>query len=147
MTTVLELRDKVRRIISEDIGSLDIDADGDLSFRVDSARVFIRCVEQELKGGGSRTLIFVTAPTIWGAPATPQLWQYVATHADDWLFGHMFAKLDDQGAVNIFISHCLLGDYLDPEELKAAVYGVVGAADGIDDEIKAQFGGVRFHEA
>ncbi len=44
------------------------------------------------------------------------------------------------------ILHSLLGEYLDPEEFKVALYMVAGIADKLDDEIKAKFGGRFFHE-
>ncbi|MFT4089006.1 MAG: hypothetical protein QM658_17985, partial [Gordonia sp. (in: high G+C Gram-positive bacteria)] len=46
----------------------------------------------------------------------------------------------------VSLKHNLLGDFLDPEELMSAVYGLAFVADDVDDELKAKFGGLRFHE-
>ena len=40
----------------------------------------------------------------------------------------------------------IVGDYLDVEELKAALAALANTAYGLDDELKASFGGARHHE-
>lgn len=147
MTSLLELRDKVQRSLAEGVGSLEVRPDGMLTFRNDSARVFVRCTEQQLSEDRTRTLVTITAPLVWNVPATPDLFEYVAFNADNWFFGHLSVETADEGGgVNVFMTHTLLGDYLDAEELRSAAFGIAVAADEIDDEIKSKFGGERFHE-
>ena len=50
----------------------------------------------------------------------PSVFEYIALHADDYIFGHLNATRTDDG-LRIGLSHCLLGDYLDEDELIRAV--------------------------
>jgi hypothetical protein len=138
---ILVLKDKVQRYLSELVGTVEIDRDGDFTLRHGSSRVFVRCAELK----GDRTYVAITVPLLFGCQASPELFRHVATHADDWVFGHLSAHEGDDG-VAVFFTHRLLGDYLDPEELKSAVGGVAATADDLDNELQGQFGGRRFHE-
>ena len=48
--------------------------------------------------------------------------------------------------VMVALEHNLLGDYLDEAELVETVLLLANVADDVDDELKAEFGGERFHE-
>ena len=41
-------------------------------------------------------------------------------------------------------SHTLLGDYLDPEELRSAIGAVATTGNDLDDEVQDRFGGERW---
>lgn len=145
MPTLLELRDQVQRVLSEGVGSVEVTQEGHVTFRHESSRVFVACREQELGEGRSRLLVQITAPVLFEVPPTPELFEYVATNADNWLFGHLSATRDE-GTVHIFITHTLLGDYLDAEELRAAAFGIAISTNELDDEMQQRFGGRRSHE-
>ncbi len=89
--------------------------------------------------------MFVTAPILFGVTPTPELFEYIATNADNWMFGHLSA-FRDEGTITIFMTHTLLGDYLDPEELRSAAFGIGFSANDLDDELQSRFGGTRSHE-
>jgi len=141
-TQVDILKDKVGRYVGDLIGPYEVDGAGDVHFRWGSSHVFVRCAGF----GEDLSLVLVSVPLLFGVPASPELFRHVALHADDWYFGHLSATEQDGGQVKLWLSHALLGDYLDVEELKAAVAAVCRTADGLDDELKAKFGGVRYHE-
>lgn len=145
MPTLLELRDQVQRILSEGVGSLEVGPEGVLTFRHQSTRVFVNCREQDLDEGRTRSLVFITAPILIGVPPTPDLFEYVATNADNWMFGHLSAHPSDS-AIDILMTHTLLGDYLDAEELRTAAFGIALTANDLDDELQQRFGGTRAHE-
>lgn len=128
----------VQRILSDSFHGVEL-WKGGFTLRNDSARLFIRVVEQE-----TRVLVKLTCPLVTGCVPTPELFKHVALHADDYLFGHLSVE-EDEDKVGIFFTHILLGDYLDDEELKQAVGGVLGVADEIDEELEKLFGGERFH--
>ena len=136
------VREKVQQYLTHSLGTVNIDSDGDFSLRYGSARVFLRVYTHE---ASNNTLINLFVPVLMGVKETPQVFEYVALHADDYIFGHLNAVRTDDG-LRIFLNHCLLGDYLDEQELVSAVVSVLGAADHIDDELQTQFGGTRFHE-
>ena len=73
------------------------------------------------------------------------MFEYVALHADDYIFGHLNAVRGDDGLL-ICLSHALLGDYLDEDELVRAVGAMLATADRMDDELKTQFGGNKLYE-
>jgi len=135
-------RSKVQQYLTRNFSSVNIDEDGDFSLRNGSARIFVRVVVRE---GVDWTHVSLWAPVLRGVKETPAVFEYVALHADDYVFGHLHAIRFDDG-IAIGLSHNLLGDYLDEDELGRAVGGMLGVADEIDDELKTQFGGTRFHE-
>jgi hypothetical protein len=141
-TALLVLKDKVQRYLTELVGTVEVAPDGALTLQVGSTRVFVR----SLPWGEDKTTVGVSCPVLMGVKASPELFEHVATHSDDYLFGHLSAQRADDGTVTVTFTHTLLGDYLDPEELKVAVGAVVTTADQIDDDLKARFGGTRFHD-
>jgi Putative bacterial sensory transduction regulator len=140
---VLLLKDKVQRYLADMVGAVQLTPDGAYSFQAGSAQVFVRCMQW---GTGDRTLVSIVCPVLFAAAPSPELYEHIAVHADDYLFGHLSAANQDDGTVSVFFTHTLLGDYLDPEELKQAVGAVVTTANTLDDELKTRFGGSRFHE-
>jgi hypothetical protein len=131
---------KIQSILTQR-GTVQIDRDGDFSIGLGSARAFVRVREY---GNGQATVVLVFAQVLLNVPLTPDLYKYVALHSDDLVFGHLvLAEMDDNTGM-LLISHTLLGDYLDEDELLYAVYGVAGAADEFDDKLQQQFGGKRF---
>jgi hypothetical protein len=138
---VLVLKDKVQRFLTDLVGGFEVDRDGDFTFQYGSARVFVRCGEIS----DDRTFVGLTVPLLFDVPPSTELFKHIALHADDWIFGHLSAA-ERGGNVDVFFTHRLLGDYLDPEEFRSALGGLVGTADTLDNELQQQFGGRRFHE-
>jgi hypothetical protein len=79
---------------------------------------------------------------------TQQLFEYVALNSSNWYFGHLGVRPDRDvpGTCYVEMNHNLLGDFMDPPEFKAALLGLAGSAEQLDDEIVARFGGRRAHE-
>jgi hypothetical protein len=134
------VKDKVESYLRDLVGTFEIDTDGDYTFRLGSARAFIRVAPK----GDDNSLVVIRSFTNFRIPPSPEVFHYVATH-NDWVFGSLAAHETDEG-VNISFSHTLLGDYLDPEEFNFAVVAVASTGDEIDNEIKDKFGGTVFHE-
>lgn len=139
---VLQVKDKVQRYLSDQVGSVEIDRDGDFTFQFGSARIFISCYAMN----DERTLIDITFILLSGVQPTPELYEYVAVEGD-YRFGNLtVVRNDESELVQILFTHSLLGDYLDPDELMVAVGVMVNTADDLDDELKKRFGGNVFHE-
>jgi len=145
MPSLVELRDQVQRILTSEFNNVSVDSDGDFSLRHESARVFIRCREQKLSEDRSRTLLTVWAIVLGEVPPSPELFHYVAVEGSNYIFGHLVC-LEHESSVWIHMTHQLLGDYLDSEELVSAVLGIAFSANDLDDELQSRFGGRRFHE-
>lgn len=138
---VLEVKDRVQRLLVDFVGPVQVDSDGDFTFRMGSARVFIRVVPHGRDA--QNTVVSIMSPTNLRVPPSPELFRYVATTG--YVFGDLMA-IEREDGVYVHLSHNLLGDFLDPDELKWAVGAVASTADDVDDEIHDKFGGSRFHE-
>ncbi len=134
------VKDKVQRYLTDLLGSVQVDRDGDFSLRQGSARVFVRVAPL----GEDRTFVAVWAETNLEVPPSPELYKFIAT-GNRYSFGCLRCREAD-GKVSVIFGHSLLGDFLDPDELKMTVVVVAQTADEIDDEIMTKFGGRKFHE-
>lgn len=141
MSVVATTKEKVQRILP-DLGNPMLDSQGRLSLQCGSARIFVEVEEL----GSDQSWVRLTCPLLQEITPSPALFEYVAMNADRFKYGALSATKDDQGQVHLWMTHGLLGTYLDPDELKIAVSLLVQSADELDDELKARFGGVRFHE-
>jgi len=139
---VAATRTKVQQFLTQTFNDVNIDKDGDFSLRHGSARIFVRTLTRDEV---DFTWVSLDIPLLSGVKETPEVFEYIALHADDYMFGHLNAVRTDDG-LRIFISHALLGDYLDEQELLRAVGAMLGTAEDLDDELKTKFGGQRFHE-
>lgn len=139
---LVTVREKVQRFLADSFGTVQVTADGELSIRHESARVLVNCWTH---GDDAAVFVNITCPVLFQVKETPALFEYIATHADDKVFGHLHARRFDDG-ISVFNSHTLLGDYLDQQELESACLVVLMTANELDDELQAQFGGTRFHE-
>jgi hypothetical protein len=139
---LLRLKDKVQRYLTDLVGSVELTPEGVFTFRAESTRLFVSCRPWEQT---ENTLVQLIAPVLQGCEPTPELYKHIATHADDYLFGHLSAR-EDGDKLDILFTHTLLGDFLDPDELKRAVAGMIRTANDLDDALKTRFGGSRFHE-
>jgi T3SS (YopN, CesT) and YbjN peptide-binding chaperone 1 len=133
-----EVRDQVATILSNMVGSLQLNPGGDLSFEYETARVIVNVSPF----GDDSTVINIFAFTNAGLDASPALYEYVARHSGDWVFGALSVVDEEDGNMAVILRQTLLGDFLDPEELGAAVAAIATTADEIDDAIKEQFGGL-----
>ena len=140
--TVADVKDKVQRILADALGSVSIDKDGDFHVRDGSAVVFIHVYA--LDSGVS--MINVYSIALSNVPLTPELYRWVATEGQAFRFGRCMVAEGDNGLGRMMMTHTLLGDYLDAEELKWAVFALLSTADDLDDQLKARFGGERFIE-
>ena len=111
------------------------------SIRLGSTRVYIQVRETE-----SFIIINLFAPVLTGVRDTEELYQWVALHANDYVFGHVHLERWDDGTLVIGLTHRLLGDFLDEAEIYYAVKGLGESADDLDDGLQPRFGGSRLHE-
>ena len=92
------------------------------------------------------SVVHVESPTVTGADASPELFHYLATNSHHHEFGHLGALETGDGKATITFGHSLLGEFLDPAELRTAVIAVAFTADQLDNELAARFGG-EVHDA
>ena len=135
-------RTKVQQILTQNFTDVIIDKDNDFTLRNGSSRIFVRTWTRD---DVDWTIVGLWIPLLTEVKETPELFEHLALHADDYIFGHLNATRRD-GGIMISLNHNLLGEYLDSDELTRSVGGMLGVADELDDELRNQFGGKRFHE-
>lgn len=133
------VRDKVQRYLIDLLGNIEIDRDGDFHFRNGTTHVFVRVAPF----ADASTVVSVWAITNADLTPTADLYKFLATE-NHYRFGSLVCDEQD-GKALIRFAHNLLGDFLDPDELKMTVAMVARTADEIDDKIKEKFGGRTFH--
>ncbi|MDR1790993.1 MAG: YbjN domain-containing protein [Propionibacteriaceae bacterium] len=143
MGNIEAVKAKVQQYLFAVADTVGIDKDGDFTIRNGSSRAFIWV---NSKGEDDPTHVFIQVPLLYGVNESPALHEYIAYHADDYIFGHLSLRKRDDGIVCVDLTHRLLGDYLDEAELAWAVGGMLSSADELDDEMQSRFGGQRFHE-
>jgi len=85
-------------------------------------------------------------PVLHEVNDTPEVYEHVAFHSDDYLQGHLSLYRQEDGSLSIFFTHNLLADYIDFEEFARAFFATAGTADDLDDALQPQFGGKRWRE-
>ena len=138
---VAATRAKAQQYLTQNFNDVNIDAEGNYSLRHGSTRIFVRVRTHD---DTDWTWVTLEVPLLANVKETPEVFEHVALHSDDFIFGHLSAIRSDKGLLILF-SHALLGDYLDEDELVKAVGGMLSVADHMDDELAEQFGGDRFH--
>ena len=139
---------KVQRLLTGPMG-LNISLQGSaitVTFRDVSTRVNISVQEWGTnKDGDPASLVRISCPILWEVDPSPGLYEWIAKEGGNYFFGNVSAHDDSTAPGKLFLvmSHTLLGDYLDEEELSSAMYAMLGTADKIDDELKGRFGGKR----
>jgi hypothetical protein len=143
MPDVASVKDRVQKFLMSEV-PVRIDDDGDFVVQAGSTVAFVQVFEHS---NGKATLVNILAPVLLDVPLSADLYQHVAVHADDYVFGHLSLDINPDGATGrIMMRHTLLGDYLDKDELLYATMGLAGVADTLDDELKASFGGRRLSD-
>lgn len=138
--SVLVVKDKVQRYLADFLGTASMDGDGDFFVNNGSSVTFIRVSEWH----DDIALIKVWSILLRNVPLTPELFRWVAVEGQEYFFGHARVVVNDDGTGRVQFEHVLLGDYIDAEELRAAVVGIAGSSDDLDDELQAKFGGEKF---
>jgi hypothetical protein len=134
-SNISETRDRVASMLANMVGRVELEG-GELSFPYETTRIYVNV----RPFGEDSQVVNVYAITNVDVTPTPELYQFVATNADEWVFGHL-AMGETDGKAVLYFRETLLADHLDEAELHTAVAAVAVTADKIDEEMKAKFGG------
>lgn len=134
-------RSKVEQYLTANFKDVDTAPADGYSLRRGSARIFVTTMTHD---DTDWTWVVLEAPLLSNVEETPDVFEYVALHSDDFIFGHLSVVRSSNG-LDIRFSHALLGDFLDEDELVKAVEGMLVIADKMDDELAEIFGGDRCH--
>lgn len=140
MTTVNDIRRRVRGDLLPIADSVEVLSDEILSVRRGSARLFISCSPWS----EAVTLVEVRSLVLLNVPPSPEAFEAIAGRT--FRLGALHAELNGSGLIDLWLTHALIGECLAPGELETVVEVLAQTADDVDDELKSRFGGQRFHE-
>lgn len=140
-----QLRLKVQRILTDAVGSVQVDQDGDYKVVYESAHFFIECWNQEMKEGHERLGVKLTCPLVHHVPVSNDLFKWIATEGSNYRFGNVYAALDESGKqAMLLFHHNIHANDLDASELENALFSMLFAANDIDTMLQKKFGGDLF---
>lgn len=90
-----------------------------------------------------QAVVKVSADCVRGATPSPELYHHIATYRTE--IGHLRAVDEADGTVTIQFRHGLIGEFVDPGELRMVVIAIAIVADQLDDDLAARFGGQVHH--
>ncbi|WP_304118499.1 hypothetical protein [Mycolicibacterium bacteremicum] len=136
-----DVRHRAHQFLAERFGAVRVNDEGDVSLRHQSVRLFVKA---NTRDPIDWTWLALEVPLLFDIPDAPMVLEYVALHADDYVFGHLTAQRTDTGLM-ILLSHSLLGDHLDAPELVKAAGFMLANAEKVVGELHSRFGGTRFN--
>jgi hypothetical protein len=150
MASVEQTMMKVQRILTGPLG-LRVEVDEESFWvRFQNVSTVLHIVIRDWgtdSEGEPRSLVMVNAPILRDVRPTPELYEWVARKGGSKWFGHVEVHdQEESGHVLLLMSHTLLGDFLDEDELASAMFTVMEGADEFDDELQPRFGGRKATE-
>lgn len=144
MANIDVVKAKIQRILVEELELNVMLRPGGIEVKFESTAVHV-IVGESGEGENARVLITIFAPMLYAVPESPEVYKWIATEGGSYNFGHALWRADDEhpDKGTIVFRHVLLGDYLDSAELSIAFMLIASTAEGLDDELKAKFGGLR----
>lgn len=89
-----------------------------------------------------RVVIFIRGFVARDVPLSAALYEHVALHGGDWLYGHLTVYPHESGAAgNVILNHPLAAEHTTDELLIEATVMLGRTLEEIDDQIVAAFGG------
>jgi hypothetical protein len=143
MSQVSQIQKKVQSILTSELGSVNVDADGMISIPYQSTLVTI-AVEQ-FASSTDETIVDVRGLISFDTPTSPDLYKWLNKKNSELRFGSIFHLESKQNTIMV-LQYSLLGNFLDPEELLNALRAVVLMADILDDEVTKEFGGRKYSD-
>jgi len=145
LATVSQTQKKVQSILTAELGSVRVDADGDINIAYESTHVRVS-VEQFSETVPDETVVVIGGILTFGTPASPKLYKWINDKNALLKFGAISYYEDDDGkdpGALMLLKYSILGDFLDPEELLNALRSVTIISDVLDDQVVEEFGGKR----
>jgi hypothetical protein len=134
---VLSTRERVERFLRQLYGAFETDPAWGYHGGFGSTRVFCN-VRHYLE---TSTVVTVGSPVLSGVAPSPALALDVHAVAARAPFGR-FSLAAERG--ELWFEHVILGDDLDPDELRTAIDAVARTGDAQDDRLQVAYGGRRY---
>jgi len=137
---------KVQRILADELGSVEIDRDGDFIVKHESAVTFVSVFAFN-DNEDSDIVVRCVAPMVTAVPLTPEVFRWVAVEGQRFTFGSCYVVPEENPANGwIYFRYSIVGNDLDSNELLSAVYRTAFTANEYDDKLKELFGGKLFSD-
>ena len=148
MSMIEDVRKKVQRILTDELGRVEIDRDGDYVLHHESAVVFVALREFD-DSPDANIVINAFCPLVVNVPLTPDVYRWVATEGQQFFFGHcqLFENDDNDKLGRILFGYSIVGNDLDPNELINLVFVAMVTGNQLDDMLKDKFGGTLYRDA
>lgn len=141
MASVGDVKEKVQRVLSNKLGSVRIDQDGDFIIEYNSAVTFV----EVKKFGEEGVRVTFRTPLVIKMEITPEVYKWVATEGQAHWFGNCRVLLaEGKNTGSIWRDYTILGDDLDESELVNAMMAMSFTGDELDNELRDLFGGELF---
>jgi hypothetical protein len=145
MSNVDSVRQKVQRILTQNMGPVRVDEDGDFIVQHESARMLIEVCEGFGEDG---VIVQFNCPLVRGVKLTNEVYKWVATKGQSRRIGALrvveFEKTPGVGV--IANEQCIIADDLDESELMANVAILLSDSAELDTQLQSMFGGELFGE-
>jgi hypothetical protein len=141
MATVAEVQSKVQNILTSEFGSVTVDKDGDFRFPYQSTVVTVSVEDF----GDNETLVKLDGLIAFDSKSGAAVYEWCNQQNGPIFFGSVVHVGSRKKNLTI-IKHAILGDFLDPAELLAALRAVVFLANDLGDKFISKFGGKRYED-
>jgi hypothetical protein len=143
MPTVDQVKNKVLRLMAKNFEIKTTDSEM-IIVRHESSMLSVVVEEWDNDRDGHNTVVKISAYVLWDVKRTPQLYEWVATSGQGYLWGRMACNdADVASETHLCYERNILGDNLDEPELISAVTSLLMKANELDDELQKKFGGKR----
>lgn len=130
--------EKTRQFLFELFGEVNVTVIEDtLALQEGSTFVYVRVAVI----GEHQACVEIFSYVVVEIEVTEELMCYLLTYNLKLVLGAFGLSIDDQGKGTIVLTHTILGDTMDKEELYASVSAIARVADTLDDQIVKAFGG------
>ena len=145
MSNVDSVRQKVQRILTQKLGPVRVDEDGDFLVEYESARMLIEVCEGFGEDG---VIVQFKCPLVHDVKLTNEVYKWVSTKGQSRRIGALrVVESEKKPGVGVIVNEqCIIADDLDESELMANVVVLLRDSANLDTELKSMFGGELFGE-
>lgn len=136
MAAVDATTERVEQLLKDWLGSAE-EVDG--GFNVADGPFLVRISFSEI--GEDHVSVDIRSPVAYDVPIDSELFMWVALQTDAYTFGHVGCHDNGDGTALVSVRHSLLGDTVDPDELRLAVTAVAMTAAELVLTVTSVFGG------
>jgi len=133
-----EVYEKTRDHLNSLFGEVNVKSIGSLLvLQEGSTFVYVRTMPI----GEKKSVVEVFSYVVMDVPVTQELMLFLLARNLKLVLGGFALSVDEGGKGTVVLSHSILGNSMDREQLYGSVSAVARVADDIDDQIVGKFGG------